>query len=448
MRMQLDHIDTALVRSYGSQADRSFSSPYSPLSDYDISPSEIRAQHDFARDWRSDDKSYATGSWASMADDPTQVVLVIERGTEEQHRHRGGVATSLSNREIATPSRSSSRSGGDGMARSYSEDDAASSFLAPRLPFARSPSPAASVSTVATIRGSVEHHGAESAGVSKTTIGLRPEGMTASQMMIRARKRQSSQRRLDSLKGLVADLDLSNPWEQDKRVPDSQSTTEENYPSPATPTRWQVDKGQEETSQTNAKSLRSNRDRVVAVYGSEEIERQEVIWELEDTERSFIESMEMVDRLFAAPLRTAPGQWMAGVPPLIVQIFDQAQRIAAINRDIFQAVHGLRYRTSYVDLTDFASVFDRLITRFREYEWYLVHFDQAVAEIENTTRNAESFLGEFFRLQTRKPEMGSLTLASVLLKPVQRLMRYPLFLQVRVALRQATYGLTCDTASD
>lgn len=433
--MQLDRIDTDPVRSsYGSQADRSCSSPYSPLSDYDLSLSDARAQQDFARAGPLEEKSYATGSWASMADDPTQVVLVIERETELQHRQRSGAATSFTNREEASPSRSSSRSGGHSMARSYS-DDPALSFLAPRLPFARSPSPAASVSTVATIRGSADHHGAEGSGAAKASTGLRPEGLTASQMMIRARRRQSSQRRLDSLKGLLADLDLSNPWEQDSRVSRSQPVIEEDLADPVTPTRWQVDEEALGDDQSTSKTVRNNRDRVVAVYGSEEIKRQEVIWELEDTERSFIDSMEMVNRLFAAPLRTAPGQWMAGIPPLITQIFDQLHGVAAMHGDIFNAVHGLRYRTSYVDLADFATVFDRLIPRLREYEWYLVHFDEAIAEVVNTTRDAQNFLGEFFRLQTRKPEMGSMSLGSMLLKPVQRLMRYPLFLQVCLSHR-------------
>ncbi len=72
-------------------------------------------------------------------------------GNEQQHRIeavRLRLSATGKQRVLVGPARAPEGWNG----KIYSENDAASSFLAPRLPFARSPSPAASVSTVATIR--------------------------------------------------------------------------------------------------------------------------------------------------------------------------------------------------------------------------------------------------------------------------------------------------------
>jgi hypothetical protein len=53
-----------------------------------------------------------------------------------------------------------------------------------------------------------------------------------------------------------------------------------------------------------------------------------------------------------------------------------------------------------------------------------------VAKVEQAVRDGESVLGEFLRMQTNTAAMGGMTLSSMLLKPVQRLMKYPLFLKV------------------
>lgn len=57
-----------------------------------------------------------------------------------------------------------------------------------------------------------------------------------------------------------------------------------------------------------------------------------------------------------------------------------------------------------------------------------------VAKIEEAVRDGESFFGEFLRMQTNTAAMGGMTLSSMLLKPVQRLMKYPLFLKVSADL--------------
>jgi hypothetical protein len=50
--------------------------------------------------------------------------------------------------------------------------------------------------------------------------------------------------------------------------------------------------------------------------------------------------------------------------------------------------------------------------------------------IDDMTADSASDFGEFVRMQSSLPECGSLSLSSFLLKPVQRLMKYPLFFRV------------------
>lgn len=64
------------------------------------------------------------------------------------------------------------------------------------------------------------------------------------------------------------------------------------------------------------------------------------------------------------------------------------------------------------------------------HEWYLHRFKAVVQLVEDNVRDSQSVFGEFVRMQMKEEVLGSMSLGSLLLKPVQRLTKYPLFLKV------------------
>ncbi|WOO79213.1 Myosin-M heavy chain [Vanrija pseudolonga] len=164
--------------------------------------------------------------------------------------------------------------------------------------------------------------------------------------------------------------------------------------------------------------------------GPNEINRQEVMWELCETEAAFVRSCRDVLRLFVTPLRTPHGDWMSGVPPGACKLFESLEMITQTHADISTSLHRLRRRSNEIlDVGDFVNQFGLWVARLACHEPYLVLFNPICQLIEESSRDDSSTFGEFLRMQTRDKALGSLSLGSMLLKPVQRLTKYPLFLK-------------------
>lgn len=164
--------------------------------------------------------------------------------------------------------------------------------------------------------------------------------------------------------------------------------------------------------------------------GSMEIKRQEIMWEMSETEAAFVRSCRDVIRLFAAPLREAQGDWMKGLPAGVCELFESLEAIHKTHSEISTAQQIARRRSDVVDTVDFVEQFGAWVSRLAIHERYIMLFNTVVAQIEEAARDQTSIFGEFLRLQTRDKALGSLSLGSMLLKPVQRITKYTLFLRV------------------
>ncbi|KAL1409932.1 hypothetical protein Q8F55_003931 [Vanrija albida] len=164
--------------------------------------------------------------------------------------------------------------------------------------------------------------------------------------------------------------------------------------------------------------------------GPNEINRQEVMWELCETEAAFVRSCRDVLRLFVTPLRTPHGDWMSGVPPGACELFESLEAITQTHAEISTSLHLMRRRSNEIlDVGEFVKQFSKWVARLACHEPYLVLFNPICALIDESSRDDTSTFGEFLRMQTRDKALGSLSLGSMLLKPVQRLTKYPLFLK-------------------
>ena len=164
--------------------------------------------------------------------------------------------------------------------------------------------------------------------------------------------------------------------------------------------------------------------------GAMEMRRQEVIWELCETERSFVNGLRGVIQVFTLPLRTRNGTWIKGVPVPVSRLLDWLDDIVHLHSQIYDALEEAR-STQRPLVARIADAFLPFVARLEVHQPYLVRFEAVTRQIDEMTADSASDFGEFVRMQSSLPECGSLSLSSFLLKPVQRLMKYPLFFRVR-----------------
>lgn len=169
--------------------------------------------------------------------------------------------------------------------------------------------------------------------------------------------------------------------------------------------------------------------------GPARVTRQEVMWEMCETEQVFLRSIRTVLRLFATPVKTPQGRWIDGIPPAISELFDNLESIAHVHGVLCASQRDMQRRAEVLDFDTFVAVLKGWTPRLEgAYEWYLCKFEAVVALVEEHVRDGESVFGEFVRMQLQDDALGSMSLGSMLLKPVQRLMKYPLFLKASLVL--------------
>jgi hypothetical protein len=171
-------------------------------------------------------------------------------------------------------------------------------------------------------------------------------------------------------------------------------------------------------------------DALHEAYGMTEMRRQEVIAELCATETAFVTGLRGVVRVFFQPLRQPSGAWIRGVPASVGRLFDWLEDIVHLHSRIVDAL-DVRLAEQTPLVLRIADAFLEYIPRLEVHQPYLVRFEAVTQAIDAMAADETSDFGEFVRMQQALPECGAMTLSSFLLKPVQRLMKYPLFFKVR-----------------
>jgi hypothetical protein len=82
---------------------------------------------------------------------------------------------------------------------------------------------------------------------------------------------------------------------------------------------------------------------LLARYDIYEMRRQEVIWDLCRTEEEFVDSLQIMLRLFVQPLRIEKNtSWIPGLDPDIAKLFDWLDDIAQLHADVLSTMRGCR----------------------------------------------------------------------------------------------------------
>src|SRR6266404_659306 len=167
-------------------------------------------------------------------------------------------------------------------------------------------------------------------------------------------------------------------------------------------------------------------------YGEVEIKRQQIIWDLCETEREFVRRLRTFVHLFIRPLRMKDSvAWLAGVPPEVARLFDWLEDLINIHAQISSALRAI-VSEQYPIVMRIAGRIRSFVSRLEVHQPYVVRLESTTVLIKRLTGESGSDFGEFIRIQQEQEECHCWSVEAFLVEPVNRLVDYPLHFKVRI----------------
>ncbi|KAL5480440.1 hypothetical protein ACEPAI_1710 [Sanghuangporus weigelae] len=158
-------------------------------------------------------------------------------------------------------------------------------------------------------------------------------------------------------------------------------------------------------------------------HGEIEMRRQEVIWELCETEQAFLRSLRTALKTFAYPLLGKNRVWVSGLPNNVSRLLDWLEDIFQLHAQISSALQRAR-SSQYPVVLRIAETLRVFVPRLEVYQPYIVRLDEVIEEIEEIMRDPANELGEFLRLQNSGEDCAGMSFSAFLWLPLTRLGRY------------------------
>ena len=165
-------------------------------------------------------------------------------------------------------------------------------------------------------------------------------------------------------------------------------------------------------------------------YGEVEIKRQQIIWDLCETERAFVRRLRTFVRLFIRPLRVKDSvTWLAGVPPEVARLFDWLEDLINIHAQISSALRAI-VSEQYPIVMRVAGRIRSFVSRLEVHQSYVVRLESTTLLIKRLAGESSSDFGEFIRIQQEQDECHGWNVEAFLVEPVNRLVDYPIHFKV------------------
>ena len=155
-------------------------------------------------------------------------------------------------------------------------------------------------------------------------------------------------------------------------------------------------------------------------HGKTEMQRQEVIWELCESEQVLVKQLHTALQVYVHPLLGKDRTWMNGLPTVITRFLDWLDDIFQLHSQIHSALHQMR-SAQYPLMTRVAETLRPFMPRLEVYQPYVARLDEVLSTIENLIRDNSSDLGEFVRIQNASPAASGMDMSSYLRLPTKRL---------------------------
>lgn len=170
-------------------------------------------------------------------------------------------------------------------------------------------------------------------------------------------------------------------------------------------------------------------------YGEVEIKRQQIIWDLCESERAFVKRLQTFVRLFIRPLRMKDSvTWLAGVPMEVARLFDWLEDIINLHAQISSALRAI-VSEQYPIVMRIAGRVRSFVSRLEVHQPYVVRLESTTSMIKRLSGESGSDFGEFIRIQQEQDDCRGWSVEAFLVEPVNRLVDYPIHFKVRFTTR-------------
>lgn len=150
--------------------------------------------------------------------------------------------------------------------------------------------------------------------------------------------------------------------------------------------------------------------------------RSEVLREIVETESAYVEDLAILTEVFMAPMRTRGILTVQELQQVFSSVLAQIQAVnVQLQKDLAEQIRLPVLRQTLGD------VFLKLADYFRIYMQYCANQDAATQAVDQLRRTNAQF-ASFLETAESNPRCRSLDLGAYLIKPVQRLCKYPLLL--------------------
>jgi hypothetical protein len=172
-------------------------------------------------------------------------------------------------------------------------------------------------------------------------------------------------------------------------------------------------------------------------YGEVEIKRQQIIWDLCETERAFVRRLQTFKQLFIRPLRMKDSvTWLAGVPMEVARLFDWLEDIINLHAQISSALRAV-VSEQYPIVMRIAGRVRSFVSRLEVHQPYVVRLESTTLLIKRLSGESSSDFGEWIRIQQEQDECHGWSVEAFLVEPVNRLVDYPIHFKVRFTSRMS-----------
>lgn len=197
-------------------------------------------------------------------------------------------------------------------------------------------------------------------------------------------------------------------------------------------------------------------------FGSKEMQRQEVIHELCSTEAAFLCHLTLLSDLLQNTLQSDDGQWRLDCPLKLCRFFYWLEDIRKVHRKLSKSFARAQRAHPTPLVVNIAGSTLRHIEGLKAHLPYIVGLNGVICAIDSIIHSgkpstaavtetpgllkthqtevddrypASKSLAASLQMLDQSPSLGGLPLSSHLLKPVQRLMKYPLFFKVSAKVK-------------
>jgi len=152
------------------------------------------------------------------------------------------------------------------------------------------------------------------------------------------------------------------------------------------------------------------------------VKRQEVIYEMIDTERDYVNDLSIIIELYIEPLKNNNIISKKDLNTL----FSNVEQIYGVNKELLSLFEKRQKENPYVD--EIGDIWLTMNEYLKMYLLYCSNYAYALTKLENLKSSSKNFT-KFLNTQFQKPQSRCLHLDSFLIKPVQRICKYPLLLK-------------------